>query len=321
MKRRLFVGVDTSNYTTSLAAVSAAGEVFSAKRLLEVPEKTLGLRQSDALFSHTRALPELLKKLSEQLKSAGEFEILSFGASSRPRRVEGSYMPCFLAGVSAASSGAAFTGAPLYLFSHQEGHIESARRGAAKCGKPFPEAKEFFALHLSGGTGEILHVREEKDGYRAELFASTLDITFGKLLDRCGVFLGLAFPAGAALEKFALQSEKHFRPRVSKSEKGVSISGFENQFKLRIEKGETKEDAARFAFSAVLEGIRALLSFIPEEKRDLPVLFSGGVISSSFLKENLAAENHYFAPPAYSSDNAIGTAFLAKRLWEAEHDA
>lgn len=318
MRALFHVGIDTSNYTTSAAAVTAAGEVLFAKRVLPVPPNGLGLRQSDALFSHTRALPEIVGDLCRQMDGAApERKVLSVGASSRPRKQKGSYMPCFLAGVSAASAAAGLAGAPLYLFSHQEGHIESARRGAALAGKPFPEAKEFFALHLSGGTGEILWVRETPDGYDAEILASTLDITAGQLIDRCGVALGFSFPAGAELEACAKQSRKTYRIRPAVGEKGVSLSGFENQFRTLLEQGEAREDVARFVFTAVLESVRALLGFIPEDKRRLPVLFSGGVISSEILKDALRAENRYFAPPVYSADNAIGIAYLAKRVREA----
>ena len=312
------IGIDTSNYTTSAAAVSAAGEVFFAKRLLEVPQNGLGLRQSDALFCHTRALPALFAELRAKIEEkTPAFEALSYGATLQPRRREGSYMPCFLAGVNAASAAAHFSQKPLFLFSHQEGHIAAARFGTALCGKAFPqEAEEFFALHLSGGTGEILAVKKSPVGYSCEILASALDITAGQLVDRCGVALGLAFPAGAELEKLALQSEKHFAVKIAKKETGVSFSGFENKFRAMIEKGEAACDVARYVFSAVLTGVEALLSFIPPEKAKLPVLFSGGVSSSVLLRETFRQENHYFAPPAFSADNAIGTALLAKRLWE-----
>lgn len=312
------IGIDTSNYTTSAAAVSAAGEIFSAKRILEVPQNSLGLRQSDALFCHTRALPTLFAELRAKIeKETPEFEVLSFGATSQPRRREGSYMPCFLAGVNAASAAAHFSQKPLFLFSHQEGHIESARCGAALCGKAFPEeAAEFFALHLSGGTGEILAVKKSPEGYDCKILASALDITAGQLIDRGGVALGLAFPAGAELEKLALQSKRRFAVKIAKKETGVSFSGFENKFRQMIDKGEPKEDVARYIFSAVLAGIEALLSFLPPEKQALPVLFSGGVSSSVLLREALKKENRFFAPPGFSADNAIGTALLAKRRWE-----
>ena len=319
MTERLYFGMDTSNYTTSAAAVTAAGEVLFAKRVLDVPPKGVGLRQSDALFSHTRAIPEIVSDLMRQVRDRFPgFGAEAFGVSVRPRRRADSYMPCFLAGVSAASAAAALTGAPLYRFSHQEGHIESARFGASLTGRAFPDVREFFALHLSGGTGELLHVREVPDGYDAAILASTLDITAGQLLDRCGVKLGCAFPAGAALEQLALQSKKAFRVRPAIGEKGVSLSGFENQFCAMLERGEAPADAARFAFTAVLESIRALLTFLPEEKKDLPILFSGGVISSVLLKDALVADNRYFAPPVYSADNAIGAALLARRQKEAK---
>ena len=96
------LGIDTSNYATSLAVFDTAGEVVCAKkRFLPVKEGQLGLRQSDALFHHTAALPAMMAELG------GEFDltqICAVGVSEKPRPVEGSYMPCFLAGVSAAEA-------------------------------------------------------------------------------------------------------------------------------------------------------------------------------------------------------------------------
>ena len=62
----LTLGIDTSNYATSLAVFDTdAGEVVcDCKKFLPVKEGQLGLRQSDALFHHTAALPEMLAELS-----------------------------------------------------------------------------------------------------------------------------------------------------------------------------------------------------------------------------------------------------------------
>ena len=115
----IYFGIDTSNYTTSAAAISASGEVFCAKRVLSVPQGERGLRQSQALFDHTRDLPQVVEEtLSKVREKYGEFHLLAVGASDAPRRVEGSYMPCFLAGINAGKSAAALSSVPFFTFSH-----------------------------------------------------------------------------------------------------------------------------------------------------------------------------------------------------------
>lgn len=307
----IYFGIDTSNYTTSAAAVTAAGEVFCAKRVLAVPEGSRGMRQSDALFCHTRDLSEIVEEVLAKVRQVhGDVHLLGVGVSDAPRRVEGSYMPCFLAGVNAAACAAALSSVPLCRFSHQEGHIEAARFGAAKEGRSFEE-KEFYAFHLSGGTTEFLKVREEEDGrYVSTLLAEALDLTCGQLIDRCGVKLGLSFPAGKELETLAAKSDRVFPVKIPKKEGGINLSGFENKFDQMLAAGETKEDLAKFIFCVTEEAVRTLLSFVEE---GAPVLFSGGVTSSYLLKDALKGENHFFAPPAFTADNAIGTALLCAK--------
>ena len=58
---RLCLGFDTSNYTTS-AAVFDGDTGANCGKLLTVPEGTLGLRQSDALFQHTKRLHLMMDK-------------------------------------------------------------------------------------------------------------------------------------------------------------------------------------------------------------------------------------------------------------------
>ena len=60
----IFLGIDTSNYTTSIAAVG--GETINIRRVLEVEKGKRGLRQSEALFCHIKALPELFLELCKK---------------------------------------------------------------------------------------------------------------------------------------------------------------------------------------------------------------------------------------------------------------
>lgn len=311
MASGVFIGIDTSNYTTSAAGLCSDGEVFCAKRPLEVPQGARGMRQSDALFCHTRDLKEVLSSLFSQMREKkGEVRVLGVAASSTPRRVEGSYMPCFLAGVSAAAAMAEGVGVPFLTFSHQEGHIEAVRLGAEKEGRILPDGP-FLAFHLSGGTTELLLVEEDGNRYQATLLAQVLDLTLGQLIDRCGVKLGLAFPAGAPLEALAKKSDKKFSVRIPIRENGINLSGFENQFDQMRKSGASPEDAAAFVFTVAREAVKALLSIAGRE--EMPVLFSGGVSSSELLKKTFSHERYFFAPPIYSADNAMGIAALCRK--------
>lgn len=314
MKTPVFLGIDTSNYTTSAAAVTPAGEVFSSKRILAVAPGERGVRQSEALFCHTRDLGDILQEALDALRAVHpDFTVRAVGVSTRPRDAEGSYMPCFLAGVNAARAIALACGVPLIETSHQEGHLSAAAFGTASLGRPLPQGP-FWALHLSGGTGELLYATPRDAGFAVERRAAFLDITPGQLVDRCGVKLGLPFPAGPHLERLAESAEpwnRKIRPAVKSD--GVALSGFENQFDRHLADGKSPAQCAAFVFAAVEEAVRALISLGGEQVSTEPVLFSGGVASSHLLQERLSAPNHYFTPPALSSDNAVGVALIAQK--------
>ncbi len=208
------LGIDTSNYTTS-AAVSRDGRItFFRKKLLDVGNGERGLRQSDALFQHVTRLPEILEGISAD----GTPDAV--GVSTKPRDAEGSYMPCFLAGVSAASSAASALGVPLYGFSHQRGHIAAALYSA---GREDLLNGRFLAFHLSGGTHELLLC----DNGDIKITGKTLDISAGQLIDRVGVATGLGFPCGAEMEKLSAGVLPEVRPVLKGGD--CNLSGFENR--------------------------------------------------------------------------------------------
>ena len=121
------LGIDTSNYTTSAAIYTPELPLpISVGRLLAVAAGGRGLRQSDAVFAHVKNLPDIVPAAVNQFDGA----ISAIGVSVRPRDAEGSYMPCFLAGLAAAASAASVLHVPLYEFSHQANHVAAAAYGA-----------------------------------------------------------------------------------------------------------------------------------------------------------------------------------------------
>lgn len=295
------VGFDTSNYTTSVAAFDGRGGE-SVSRLLPVKTGELGLRQSEALFSHVKRLPELSDRLFAQIP-AGSVDAI--GVSTRPRAVEGSYMPCFLAGESQARVLGAALHVPVFSFSHQQGHVAAVLWSA---GRLDLLGRDFLAWHLSGGTTELLLVHSSADGnVLCERLGGTTDISAGQLIDRTGQLLQFDFPAGKALDAACagLTDGDWFRVKVRDFE--FSLSGVENQVRRFREQGASDAKTSYFALRTIVEAVRTATKNA-QKVYPLPVVFSGGVASNSMLRRRMAES--VFGAPQFSTDNAMGIAVL-----------
>jgi len=302
------LGLDTSNYTTSAAWFD--GETGqNAGKLLEVAQGERGLRQSEALFQHVKALPGRI----EALGTVGE--LAAVAASTRPRAVEGSYMPCFLAGESQGRSLAALLDVPFFAVSHQQGHLAAA---AWSAGRLDLLDAPFLAWHLSGGTTELLYVEPRGANVAAEKIGGTTDISAGQLIDRTGVLLGMKFPAGKELDALSQTAAERKKPFPVKTDGlSFSLSGMENQVKGLIANGEAPAVVAAFAVDTLARVIRKVTVEAQSRYPGLPFLCSGGVASNSRLRYVLTEFcQAIFAQPQYSTDNAMGVAILAHRLLE-----
>lgn len=302
------LALDTSNYTTS-AAVFDGLEGVNQSRLLQVRPGELGLRQSDALFQHVKSLPQLLEELAE----GGVLQdIKAVGASTRPRAVEGSYMPCFMAGASQGQALAHVLGVPFFAFSHQQGHLAAA---AWSAGRPELLKAPLLAWHLSGGTTELLLVQPGEEGVSCQILGGTSDISAGQLIDRTGVMLGLQFPAGKALSQLYDQADTCLEYRVKLNELTFSLSGMENKVKQLLSEGEKPANIARFALDTVVNVVLRATQAAQRRYPGLPVLCSGGVASNRQLRSAMEQVcGALFAQPQYATDNAMGTAILT---WQA----
>lgn len=301
------LGLDTSNYTTS-AAWFDGEKGDNAGKLLEVPEGALGLRQSDALFQHVKRMPEIM----EALKGTGmPKDLIGVGASTRPREVEGSYMPCFLAGESQARAMATALELPFFPCSHQQGHIAAA---AWSAGRMDLLDKPHLVWHLSGGTTELLHVVPDGVMVKAECIGGTSDISAGQLIDRTGKRLGLAFPAGKAVDALSLQAEKKERFKVKVKDCTFSFSGIENKMNALADQGWAPADICWYVLASVIYGVEQATKQALELYPGLPVLCAGGVASNQLLRQTMVkTSGAVFAEPRFSTDNAMGVAILTWR--------
>lgn len=300
----VFLGLDTSNYTTSCALFdSTDGSVRQQKKLLPVRSGEKGLRQSDAVFHHTVQLPALLEQLELPEQIAG------IGVSVRPRNVDGSYMPCFLVGEGTARALGAALHVPVHRTSHQIGHILAALYSAQQ----LPLAgQRFLAFHVSGGTTDCVLCEPDSAEYlRITPVSGSLDLKAGQLVDRAGLMLGLDFPCGAALEQLAVQSTLRVTYKPVMRGADCCLSGLENQCRKMLEQGSAAPDMARFCLTAIAAVLKEMTARALALHGDLPVLYAGGVMSDRLIQDALAGENRFFAEPQFSCDNAAGTALYA----------
>ena len=311
----IFLGIDTSNYTTSTAIFdSNTGKFFQQKRLLPVKPGELGLRQSDAVFHHTAQLHLLFSELVKDIDSK---DIAAIGASSRPRPVDGSYMPCFTVGENTAKSLSSALKVPLYTFSHQEGHIAAALYDS-KSENLFTE--KFLAFHVSGGTTEAVIAKGSGYGFSLDLAAKSLDLNAGQAIDRVGLMLGLKFPCGAELEKLALQNTKKISVRPTLKECDCCLSGLENICRRLLENNESKEYIAAYCIEYIRKTLSLMTDKLLLKYGTMPVLYAGGVMSDSIIQNSFKEKyNAAFAQPSLSSDNAVGVAYLAYRKYKNVH--
>ena len=312
--RQVVVGLDTSCYTTSAAAVTADGQVVaSCRKLLPVKLGERGLRQSEGVFIHVRQLPDRLEALREFIRGD---EIVAVCASARPRDEEESYMPVFQVGDAQARGLAAMLGVPYFSSTHQRGHVAAAMVDSGIA------PGDLLAVHLSGGTTELLSLR----GEALTLLGGTLDLHAGQVVDRVGVALGLPFPAGPHLEELALRGHADARLPVSMEGGGLRchLSGAESQAQRWIASGAlSAEDTAMEIYDLLARTVARMILAGAAKTGIRQVLIAGGVASSALFRrlvtERIRKSDRglrvCFGKPEYSGDNAVGTALIGAQKY------
>lgn len=300
-----FLGLDTSNYTTSAAVCFSDGTVQHAKKLLPVKSGEKGLRQSDAVFHHVNQLPEVFAQATKNLPQMP----IAVGVSVKPRDEIGSYMPCFNVGASFGKTIAQLLKVPCHEFSHQTGHIVAALHSARRLDLL---SQKFLVFHVSGGTTEALLVTPDANNViKTQIVAQTLDLNAGQLVDRVGVMLGRKFPAGAALEKLALKCNDNFKVIPTLKGCDCCMSGVENLCaKMKFEQ-QNDEKIARFCVEYIGVTLEKMCENLLRSLGENPILFAGGVMSNSIIKKRMQARfDAIFGEPEFSSDNAAGVSVL-----------
>ncbi len=312
MNKRVFIGIDTSNYTTSCAVCDEAGVILeNFKELLPVKEGENGLRQSDAVFAHVKNFEKIASYIREK---HADYEIIAIGYSAYPRDIEGSYMPCFLVGKAVCEMISALYSIPVYHFSHQSGHIRAAIYSSGA-----NIESDFIAFHVSGGTTEILYVKPTNNKFNIEIIGGSVDLHAGQAIDRIGVKMGLKFPCGKQIEELAGKNTSKIPSyNVCVKEFECNLSGLENLSINLYQKTNDVSLTSAFVLDFIGKTLEKLTLNLRKKYLNIKIIYAGGVMSNKIIQNRLKNkfDNVYFAEPVYSSDNAAGIALLTKENYK-----
>ncbi len=311
-KDYLYLGLDTSAYTTSLAVVNQQEHLLVDRRIpLTVQKGNLGLRQSEAVFLHLKNLTVLW----EDPYSLGKHgELVAIAASNQPRPVQGSYMPVFKVSEACGSFLAQTMGLNFLASSHQEGHIMAGLWSAGL-------AKGYYLIvQLSGGTTELVESEEISPGLlETRLVGQGSDLNAGQFIDRLGSLMGISFPAGPKLENLAKGGRDNvIKLPVAVKNSTISFSGPASSAERALQKGFRKEDLARAIEVCIADSLLRAIYNLDDSLKDYDgILFVGGVAANQYIRERLGKKigpaKVYFPRSHFASDNAVGLAVQAAR--------
>lgn len=309
MKKKVYLGIDTSNYTTSCAICDENGIILdNYKILLPVKQGENGLRQSDAVFAHVKNFQIIASKIKEK---HAEYDYVAVGYSKYPRDVEGSYMPCFLVGRALAEMISALYSIDIFEFSHQKGHVQAAIYSSNT-----EIDDSFIAFHVSGGTTEILFVEPYLNDYKISQIGGSIDLHAGQAIDRIGVKIGLNFPCGKEMESLALENKSKVpSAKINVNGFECNLSGLENLATKLFEETNNNSLVCSYVFEFISKTLIKLTENLRIKYPECKIVYAGGVMSNKIIQNNLGNKfkNVFFAEPLYSSDNAAGIALLTRK--------
>lgn len=266
-------------------------------------------------------VPELASRAHQQnivpvvdvaLKKAGvEKNQLSAVAFTQGPGLMGS----LLVGSSFAKSAAMALNVPLIAVNHMQGHILAHFIDEQGYDKPeFP----FLAMTISGGHTQIVKVNSYFD---MEVIGETTDDAVGEAFDKSAKILGLPYPGGPLIDKYAAEGNPKAYPFTKPVVPGLdfSFSGLKTQILYFVQKRMAEDpsfiennikDVCASVQHTIINILMDKLKLAVKETGITQVAIGGGVSANSGIRNTLkAAEQKYgwktFIPKfEYTTDNA-----------------
>jgi N6-L-threonylcarbamoyladenine synthase len=218
-----------------------------------------------------------------------------------------------LTGVALTRALSIVLGKPLLGVDHVEAHLYSP------C--IFPHTFPFLSCVFSGGHTLIAQLNNLAE---YQVISQTIDDAVGEAFDKCGVLLGLSYPAGPKLAQLADKYEDNDFfdfPIPMKDKLDFSFSGFKTAVKnLIMELGELTSELKIKVAASIQKGLVEALVFKIQQAMDKTKInhlgLSGGVAQNKLLRAKAAelSERTLILPPELCGDNALVIALRAFQL-------
>lgn len=221
------LGIETSCDETAVAIVTDDRKILSHEILSQIKEHIPfgGVVPEIASRAHMNALDSLITKAMQEAEIGDFKELDGIAVTAGPGLIGG-----VIVGVMMAKGIAAVSGVPIIPVNHLEGHALTIR--LTDDSVEFP----FLLLLVSGGHCQILKVLGVG---RYERLGISLDDALGEAFDKVGKMLGLPYPAGPIVEKYALDGNPGAfdfpRSMVGKPHSDFSFSGLKTAVKRQVD--------------------------------------------------------------------------------------
>lgn len=316
MKKDVYIlGIETSCDETSISVVkNGCVDVYTCiATQMDTHAQFGGVVPEIASRMHTENITFVLEDV---LKNSGITwdEVDAIAVTYAP-----GLMGCLLVGLEFAKTLSLIHKKPLIGVHHIAGHIYA---------NSLVEKIEFPSLGLvvSGGHTELVLM---KGDYDFEVLGSTLDDAVGECYDKIARIIGLKYPGGPNIEKYAKEGKHSYELPIPMNDESLnfSYSGLKSYI-INLVHNETqrgneinKYDLARsFQDVAVDELVRK--TKIALRKYDIErMIVAGGVSANGYLREELTkmceeCGVHISIPPMkYCTDNATMIAAAAYPLF------
>ncbi len=303
------LGIESSCDDTSASVIFNGKKLSNITANQEVHAKYGGVVPELASRAHQQNIVPVVQQAIEQAHI--KKEQLSAIAFTRGPGLMGS----LLVGTSFAKSLALGLNIPLIDVNHMQAHILAHFIEEEDCEiPPFP----FICLTISGGHTQIVKVSNHFD---MEILGETMDDAVGEAYDKSAKILGLPYPGGPLVDKYAqLGNPKAFlftKPKVGDLE--FSFSGLKTQFLYFIQKKEKENpnfieenlnDICASLQYTIVEILIGKLKNAVKQTNIKHIAIAGGVSANSEIRKRLQlAEKHwgwttYIPKFEYTTDNA-----------------
>jgi N6-L-threonylcarbamoyladenine synthase len=324
------LGIETSCDETACAVLYKDERVLSSvvSSQIRIHRPFKGVVPEIACREHVRTIQPVLERA---LKQAGlglrDCDLIS--VTNGPGLVG-----ALMIGVSMAKSLSQATGIPLVGVNHLEAHLEPCFLGAGQSVRRFP----FIGLVASGGHTCLVEAHSVSSYH---LLGQTRDDAAGEAFDKVAKLLGLGFPGGPAIEKWAKTGNaKRIRlpeampnTRFDFSFSGLKtavlyfaqdhglLNGAQNG---DIKKRRWVQDLCASFQQVVIESLVRKSVSACKTLGIRRLVVGGGVAANQFLKQQLTARTKqkgiqlYYPHRKYTTDNAVMVCLRGYRLARAK---